>query len=169
MFTNLLISLPFIFCLRIPMTDPTTQKKSCFPASCRSSQHVSGILYHLLPGSSSTRLISAGKIVKAIVVLLTVIFNNKNSKVSFLPSPRLPGARCHSCLSSQAQFVLELSPPSWWPDLLHVTSSKPKQFLCLLIWGQLEQSPSQKTVTNIPVIKKIPVILFGILIGLFLL
>lgn len=87
MFTNLLISLPFIFCLRIPMTDPTTQKKSCFPASCRSSQHESGILYHLLPGSSSTRLISAGKIVKAIVVLLTVIFNNKNSKYRFYPDP----------------------------------------------------------------------------------
>lgn len=131
MFTSLLISIPF-FCLRIPMTDPTTQKKSCFPASCRPSQHESGILYHLPPGSSSTCLIAARKIMKAIVVLLTVIFNNKNSKILFSPTPRLPGARC---LSSQAQLVLELSPRSQWPDFLHVTSSKPKQFVCLLIWG----------------------------------
>lgn len=152
MFTSLFISVPFIFCLRIPMTDPTTQKKSCFAASCSSSQHESGILYHLPPGSSSTCLISARKVMEAIVVLLTVIFNNKNSKISFSPTPRLAGACCHSCLSSQAQLVLELSPPSGCPDLLHVTSSKPKHFLCLLIWGHLEQSPSQMAVTNITVL-----------------
>lgn len=130
MFASLLISVPFIFCLRIPMTDPTTQKKSCFAASCRSSQHEGGILYHLPPGSSSTCLISTRKIIKAIVVLLTVIFNNKISKISFSPSARLPGAHCHSYLSSQAQLVLELSPPSWRSDPLHGTSSKLKQFAC---------------------------------------
>lgn len=130
MFTSLFISVPFIFCLRIPMTDPTAQKKSCFPASCSSSQHKRGILYHLPPGSSSTCLISGRKVMEAIVVLLTVIFNNKNSKISFPPSPRLAGACCHSCLSSQAQLVVELSLPSQCPDLLHVTSSKPKHFAC---------------------------------------
>lgn len=79
----------------------------------------------------------------------------KPLKSHFLPSPRLPRAHCQRCLSSQAQLALELPSPSWCPNLLHPTSSNAKQFVYTFIWGQLGQSPNQKSVTSTPVLLNI--------------
>lgn len=84
---------------------------------------------------------------KATVVLLTVIFNNNPLKSHFVPGSRLPRAHCQGCLSFQAPLALEVFPLSWCPDLLH---PDPKQFVYMLIWGQLVQSPNRKSVTSVP-------------------